>query len=278
MAERGYIEDENISYITYYIDQLEEVEPTAQSLVDANVDLILALGRPHALAAKKVTEGTEASVVFGICGDPVSVGLVDSMEQPGGNITGVSCTVGTASEEKRLELLTEVSPDLNRVFIAYDPNDPGLVAVYNAVIQAASRLDLELVTQEQTSAEEYSELLANLPGDIDAYFILNDPVSFTVISDILALSVERRFVVSSPLHNITQSGAFMSYGPDFFLVGKQVSRMADQVLNGADAGTLPVESGELLLAVNLQTAEAIGVEVPEAVLEQADIIYGVDEQ
>jgi putative ABC transport system substrate-binding protein len=273
MTKRGYIEGENIRYITHVVDDTGQLESIAKSLVDAKVDLILAIGRPHVLAAQQAAGGT-IPVLFGICGDPVQAGLVDSMEKPGRHTSGVTCSLGgSASDEKRLELLLGADPTVQRVFIPYNPDDLVMVELYNGVTQAAADMDVELVSQEIRTAEEYAEVLANFPPDIDAYFELSsNPLFAPHVADIVAVCLEQQIVLSTALLSITQVGGFMSYGPEFSLVGEQISRMADQVLQGTDAGTLPVESGELLLAVNLQTAATIGVEVPDDLLEQADII------
>jgi putative tryptophan/tyrosine transport system substrate-binding protein len=280
MTERGYVEGESVEYVLHSTNgDSDAVQSHLQAFLDADVDLIFAADRPTALAAQQLTSGTDMPVIFTICGDPVAAGLVQSLEQPGGNMTGLSCTVGASgSDERRLELLLELNPNLERVYVPYNPDDPGMVATYNGVVEAASRLGIEVVTTEIRSVEEYRAALANFPTDIDAYFALNDALGAVVVGDILAVTFEQSISLSTPVTSVTQAGALMSYGTDMFLNGEKVARLADQVLQGADPGTLPVEAGDLVLAINLQTAETIGLDVPEAILEQADTIFRGSEQ
>ena len=276
LAERGYIEGENITYlqIDHNGQSAEEVTAVLQSFVDADADLIFASARAFAQVAQVVIGERDIPLVFGMCGDPVSAGLVDSIEQPGDHTTGISCTIGTgATEGRRLELLLEINPGIQRIFTPYNSDDPAMTAIYGNVLTAASNLGIEVVTAEYHSPEEFLDVLTNIPADVDAYFAIADTIQGVLVTELISAATASDLGVSGPLVGLVSAGVLSTYGPDYVEMGHQIGRQADQIFQGTDAGVLPVEWGENRIGVNLEAAEVLGIVVPDAVLEEAHLIY-----
>jgi putative ABC transport system substrate-binding protein len=271
MTELGYIEGENITYIyegaTTDMDKLDAV---AQSLVAAGVDLILAITTPATQAAQKATAGTDIPVVFVPVTDPVGVGLVDSLKQPGGNITGI--TFG-AQEARRLEWLVQMVPTIEQIYVPYNPEDQSPVLALEAASEVAPKLGVELITRQVCNPEEVIAAIENIPEEADAIFLLPDSLISTRIFDFIKAAIELQLPTSGANVEIVKTGgALTSYGMEQISSGKQAARLADQIFQGIKPADLPVETAEFYLAINLKTAEAIGLDIPDEILLQADII------
>jgi putative ABC transport system substrate-binding protein len=256
MTELGYVEGKNITYIyegaTGNIDKLDSV---AQSLVAADVDLILSITTPATQAAQRATAGTDIPVVFVPVTDPVGAGIVDSLRNPGGNITGI--TFG-AQEARRLKWLIQVAPSIEQIYIPYNPEDQSAVLALETVREAATELDVELITRE-----------ARNPEEVDAIFLLPDSVVGAHTTEF----VELQLPTSAPNPKALEThGILTSYGWDQTAAGKQAAGLADQIFHGIKSADLPVETAEFYSAINLKTAEAIGLDIPDEILLQADII------
>jgi len=267
MTELGYIESENITYVyDGAADSIDKLDTVAQGLVDANVDLILSLTTPATQAAQRATTNTGMPVVFVPVTDPVGAGIVDSLKYPGGNITGV--TFG-AQEARRLEWLVQVVPTIKQVYVPYNPEDQSAVLALEVVKAAATTLGIEIVTQTARNAEEITSAIENIPERVDAIFILPDGLVTARFADFVKLQLP----TSGPNPGLLESaGALTSYGIDQIASGKQAARLVDQIFRGTQPADLPVETAEFSSAINLRQAEIIGIDVPDAVLEQADII------
>jgi putative ABC transport system substrate-binding protein len=267
MAELGYVEGENVAYIyegaTKSIDVLDSV---AQGLVEADVDLILSITTPATLAAQRATAGTDIPVVFVPVTDPVGAGIVDSLRNPGGNITGI--TFG-AQEARRLEWLIQVAPTIEEIYVPYNPDDRSAVLALEVVSEAAVALGVELITHEARNNEEITAAVENTPGEADAIFLLPDSLLGGRATEFVALQLPTS--AANP-GDLTMHGVLTSYGVEQSSAGKQAARLADQILQGVKPSDLPVEMADFYLAINLKTAKAIGLDVPYEILQQADII------
>ncbi|MBN2002083.1 MAG: ABC transporter substrate-binding protein [Anaerolineae bacterium] len=268
LTELGYIEGENVTYLggTIPMDQLES---TLQDMVNAKVDLILTTTTAASQAAQKATAGTDIPIVFTPLADPVGAGLVDSIKSPGGNITGLS---QGAYDAQRLDLFLQIAPDVKKIYVPYNPKDPAPVAGLAAITEVAPKLSVELITQEVNTPDEVTAALANIPEEADAIFLLVDSLVGTRVMDLIKISIEQRLPLSGGNADAVKDGTLCGYGPMQSFYGKQVARMADQILKGTPPSSLPVETAEAYLGINLQTAQAIGLEISDAVLRQADNI------
>ena len=271
MAELGYIEGDNITYIyegaTVDMGKLDAV---AQGLVAANADLILSITTPATKAVKRATAGTDRPVVFVPVTDPVKAGIVASLRQPGGNITGV--TFG-AQEARRMEFLIRLAPAIEKIYIPYNPKDQSPVLALAAVNQVAVNLGIELITREIRNPEELKAAIENIPAEADAVFLLPDSLLSTRMPDMVETATKLKLPVSGANVEVVKTfNVLTCYGFDQISTGKQAARLADQILQGVKPANLPVETAEFYLAINLKVAKVIGLDIPDEILRQAQII------
>ena len=271
MAELGYIEGQNITYRyggpTVHMDQLDTV---AQRLVEKDVDLILAVTTIATKAVKKATAGSDLPVVFVPVTDPVGAGIVDSLRQPGGNITGV--TFGS-QEGRRLEWFVQIAPQIKKLYVPYNPGDQSSVLSLQTVRGIAAKIGVELMTREILTQEELKAAIENIPAQADAVFLLPDSMISARLSDLTKAAIERKLPVSGANVDVVKTGNVLtSFGCDLILMGRQAARLTDQIFRGISPADLPVETAEYCLAINLKVANAIGLHIPDDVLRMANII------
>jgi putative ABC transport system substrate-binding protein len=270
MTSLGYIEGKTVVYLDKgIITDPAGLETGMKSLVDAKVDLILTVGILPAQAAKKATAGTDLPVLFAPGGDPAALGLVQSISNPTGNLTGIA--TGYQYPGLALNYLTTIVPNAKRVFIMYDP---ALAAApfIPSMKEAATKLGLEIILQEVHSNDDVTSALENMPANADAVFNLPDPWVNGRIADLVQATIKRKLPLLTTNATVVQAGALLSYSWDFAAVGKQAARLADRLLKGAKPSSLPIESPEFHLSINLQTAQAIGLTIPDDILRQAATI------
>jgi putative ABC transport system substrate-binding protein len=271
MTELGYVEGKNIRYLyDGPTTDMSKLSAAAQTLLAAKSDLILSITTPATLALKQATAGNGPSVVFAIVTDPVGAGIVDSMQHPGGNITGVAFGI---QETRRLEWLVRIAPEIKQIYVPYNPNDQSPVLALEMVRDAAEKLGVELITRQVYDPETVNDAVLNIPVEADAVFLLPDSLMATRVSDMATAATKRDLPTSiSNITSATKYDVLTAFGFDQHLCGKQAARLADQIFKGARPADLPVEMAEFYLAINMKTAEAIGLTIPDEVLRQADII------
>jgi len=270
MTDLGYLEGKNITYIYEGPVSADRLEAVAQGLVAAKVDLILAITTSATKAAQKATVGTNIAVVFIPVTDPVGAGVVASLTKPGGNTTGVTYTT---QEGKRLEWLLQVAPTIKHIYIIYNPKDQSPVLALKTVSETAAKLNIELITREATTTDEAMIAFENIPEEADAIFLLPDTVVSANALDMFKIAAELKLPTSGPNMKTVNVGALTAYGVDLAVAArKQAARLADQILKGTKPADLPVETAEFFSAINLKTAQTIGINIPDATLRQANII------
>ncbi len=271
MTELGYIEGENITYsYAGATGSVDKLDGAAQDLVKAKVDLILSISTPATLAAKKATADNNIPVVFVPLTDPVGAGVVNSLAQPGGNMTGV--TFGP-QEAQRLAWLTKIAPKVKRVYIIYNPNDNSVQLALKTAKATAAKLGLEIISHEASTPDEITAALTNFPENIDALYMLPDSQTELKLADILAFANTHHLPTSVANVERVKSGPLYSYAMKLGSAGKQSARLADQILKGIKPADLPVETTEFFLAINLKTAQDIGLTISDDILSQAETIY-----
>jgi putative tryptophan/tyrosine transport system substrate-binding protein len=273
LAELGYVEGENVSYVfagrPVSGDELDE---TLTNLVQSDVDLIFTAGTPTGVAAHAITTGTGIPVVFGVIADPVSAGVMDDLTIPGGNMTGVRLS---DNQGRRLQFLLDLAPGIRTVLVPFNPDDPAPSSALDQIIPVAKDLGLEIVQGHARTAGEAAGLMEHFPEDVDAIFMVPDSVVNAHIQELVALAIERKLPLSGPSMIQVEQGALTAYGIIHHNVGVQASAIADLILRGADPGTLPVQTAEVSLGINLQTAQAIGLDVSPDLIQQAGFIVRV---
>jgi putative ABC transport system substrate-binding protein len=268
MAEKGFVEGENVTYI--YNGPLgadaAKLEAEVQSFVDSKVDLVLALATPGTVAAQKVTAGTGVPVVFTPISDPLGAGFVESINRPGGNMTGVR---NGGFTPKNLEWLVTIVPDIKKIYAPYNPNDKSAIFARGLLLETAAKLNVEVVTPEVLNADEIPAVIANMPDDIDAIFCMSDSMILSKVADFVAAGNERKIPVTAVSRPHVEAGTLMGFGSEFITVGRQTANVAAQILNGADPATLPVEESEYFLFLNQKTADLLGITIPDEALKAA---------
>ena len=270
MLEYGYVEGENIIYLYNGPKAGDALAEEAAYMVE-NVDLLVGLATPGAVAAQKAVKDAAADipVIYAPISDPVGLGLADRITLPGNNMTGIK---SADFVPKELEWLLYIAPKTEKVFAPYNPNDGGAIYGYNLLVEAAQKLDVELITPTISSPEEIQAALDEIPDDIDAIFMLTDSLILSNIEVFVETSREKNLPLTSINYTQVEAGALMAYGPEFVSVGRQTARLIDQVLQGADPSTLPVEDARYFLYVNQKVANELGIIIPDEVLKAAEEI------
>jgi len=272
LADLDYVEGEDVNYVNADMSGgMAALESAVEDLMQKDVDLILCVTTPACQTAQKVTDGTDVAVLFVAVTDPVTAGLVEDFSDPGGNVTGiVSAAKGAVNEGRALEWLLQVAPDIEQVFVPYNPDDPVTLTKLGAVQDAAAKLGVELILQEVQSSDAAATIPSSIPENADALLTFSERVfNVSIVQELAAAAIERDLPCLAPG---VEYGALLSYAPTLSAIGRQAARLADQIVRGSSPADLPVETPEFFLTINLETADAIGLDIPDEVLRQADDI------
>jgi putative ABC transport system substrate-binding protein len=269
LRELGWNDGRNLAIVYRWAEGSNERNAgIAAEFVRLKVDLILAHGTQSVLAAKQATSAIP--IVAANFGDPVSTGLVASLARPGGNVTGLS-VMSPDLGAKRLELFREVLPGLRRLAILVDPTNPVNVLESHEVSATASRLGLTVVTLEIRGAEDIAPAFEGLMDRADALYIVGNPLILTNIARINTLALGARQPTIAIAREYIQAGGLMSYGPNYPDLYRRAAEFVDKILRGAKPADIPVEQPTRFdLVVNMITAKAIGLTIPETFLVRAD--------
>ena len=269
MAEFGYVEGRNVTYIyhgTLPADR-QVIQDEIQALLDQKVDLFLTLGTLPTLAAKHAVRGTDTPVVFAPVINPVEEGVVESITRPGGNVTGVQ---NGHTIPKVLEWLHQIVPTARQLYVLYHPRDRVALTAIKSFPEMAAALGVELVLNEVYSREEAIVTTKRLPKEA-AIFLVPSP-SLEPLADLIAAALTRGTAVAAQNPAYVQAGALLAYAPTPAAIGKQAARLVDQIFKGTKPTDLPVETAEFFLSINLRSANAIGLDIPNEILRQAHTI------
>jgi putative tryptophan/tyrosine transport system substrate-binding protein len=269
LRELGWIEGRTITIEYRWAEgRSERFAEIAAELVRRKVDVIVTSATEAIVAAKQAT--SVIPIVFAAAGDPVGTGLVASLARPGGNVTGLSIQQ-TDVAAKRLELLREVVPGLQRLAIWANAGSPSNVVEMAEVAATARTLGLEVATPEIRRAEDIAFVFEALKGRAEALYVCADPLATTNRTRINILAVGARLPTMHGTRDMVEAGGLMSYGPNFPNQFRRTADYVDRILRGAKPGDLPVEQPTKFdLVVNLTTAKALGLEIPPSLLARAD--------
>jgi putative ABC transport system substrate-binding protein len=263
----GFEDGRDVTFdIRFTEGKLNTIPAAAESLVKAGVNLIFTSQEAATHAAKDATE--TVPIVFTLVGDPVGAAIVNKLAQPGGNVTGVS-SLQTELVAKRLEVLKTLAPDIRRVWIFYYNVDLGTTPMITRALETAQRLKLDLVPRGVADADELKRMLQEFRrGDaVLAPESSNPELTIAIIEQSLARRIPAVFGTALWIGY----GGLISYGPDYYAQGVQAAALAAKILRGARPQDLPVEGADKIdLAVNLKTAELLGLTVPRKILLRAD--------
>jgi putative ABC transport system substrate-binding protein len=268
LREFGWIEGRTVVIEYYWAEgRSERYVEIAAELVRLKVDIIVTVGAA-ALAAKRAT--SVIPIVFAVAVDPVGIGLVASLARPGGNVTGLSLQ-STDLAGKRLEFLREVVPGFRRLAIMANVGYPAAVLEMGGVQATARALGLEAATVGIRRAEDIAPAFEELKGRAEALYVCGDPLVVTNRNRINTLALGARLPTIYNLRESVVEGGLMSYGPNFPDLFRRTGDIVNKILRGANAGEIPVEQPtKFELAINLKTAKALGLTIPESFLLRAD--------
>jgi putative ABC transport system substrate-binding protein len=265
MEEAGYIEGQNVTYIyngpAVNPDALDAI---FENLKNENMDLVLTFGTLATLRTKESFVDTNIPIIFGPVTDPVASGIVTNRIKPDGNITGIQTGNPTP---KRLEWLLRIDQDIKSIYVFNNPSDNCSLVTLESLQQTALIMNVDLVIADASTSDEISTALSAIPEDINAIFILPSAFFEANINQFVTVANESKLPLAAPATANVWSGVLTSYGHDNIPLGWQASGLARQILNGVNPGDLPIESAELFLAINLNTADIINLEVPYDILK-----------
>ena len=273
LRDLGYVEGRNV--VIEYRDAAgkpERLPALAAELLALKVDVILAAGEPHALAAKRATK--TIPIVFTATADPVASGLVTSLSRPGGTVTGLS-SVGPDLVGKRLELLKQVVPGVSRVAVLWQPgaaDERTERDLLKGTEVAARALGVRLQFVEARGPAEFEGAFAAMTkARAGALTVLGSPMLLIERRRLVDLAAKHRLPAVYPSRESVDAGGLMSYGANAADLYRRAATYVDKILKGAKPGDLPVEQPtKFELVINLKTAKALGLTIPASLLHRAD--------
>ena len=240
----------------------------ADEFIRLKVNVIVTYGTPPTKAAKQAT--TTIPIVFAAAADPIGNGLVSSLSQPGGNVTGLSLQQSDIVG-KKLELLRELLGGLHRLAVIGNVGNPATVLEIGEVKTAADKLGIDIVSLAIRRAEDVSPAFDALKGRAEALYVSTDPLIFTNVGRINTLALGARLPTIYNGREYIQSGGLMSYGPSYADLFRRAAEFVDKILHGAKPNDFPVEQPTRFeFVINLTTAKAMSLTVPASLLARAD--------
>jgi putative tryptophan/tyrosine transport system substrate-binding protein len=275
LRDLGYVEGRNV--VIEYRDaegKLERLPALAAELVALKVDVIVTVSTLHSLAARQATK--TIPIVFASVGDPVADGLVASLQQPGGNLTGLS-SLAPELVGKRLELLRDVVPGLSRVAVLWPPGALPERTATNMLkeAEAAARvLGVRLQFVEARAPAEFDKAFADMTKEhAGALTVLGSTMFLIERRRLTDLAARNRLPAVYPLREYADAGGLMSYGPIVADLYRRAATYADKILKGAKPADLPVEQPtKFELAINLKAARALGLTITPSLQQRAELI------
>ena len=271
LRELGWVEGQNLIIEYRWADgKIERLPDLAAELVRLKVDLIVAPAGSAALAAKNATSNIPIVMIFP--SDPVGLGLVASLSRPGGNVTGTTFTPGPEIFGKQLQILKETLPHASRVAFLSNPADPSFALQAREVEAAARTLGIRLQYVEARGPEEFDSAFAAMARERAEAILVGSEATFLVPrARIAELAAKGRLPTMFSYRESVEAGGLMAYAVNMRDFIGRAAAYVDKILKGAKAADLPVEQPtKFELTINLKTAKALGLTIPQPVLARAD--------
>ena len=267
----GYVEGRNITIERRYAEgRPERLSGLAAQLVELRVDIIMTVGAAATDAARKATK--TIPIVGVEMGNPVQQGFVASLAQPGGNVTGLATVPGPEIIGKNLQLLKEAVPHVSRVAVLWNPSNPGHPTVMQAVKAAAQTPALPLRSLEARGPNEFDSAFSAMVRDrADALLVVPDTIFLNYRTRLVDLAAKHRMPAMYGAAEFPEVGGLMAYGPSSSDQFRRAAYFVDKILKGTKPAELPVEQPtKFELVINLKTAKALGLTIPQSVRLRAD--------
>ena len=271
LAEGGFVQGQNVAIeFRWAHGQYDRLPAIAADLVSRRVNVITAVGGdPSPIAAKHAT--STIPIVFGIGSDPVSAGLVESFNRPGGNVTGVN-VLTNVMEPKRLGLLRELAPGAPLIGVLLNPNFPPAALQLQQIEQAARGVGQQITVARASTDEELDAAFATLIKErVDALLVAGDPYFDTRRERIIGFAARQRLPAIYHFREFAVAGGLLSYGIDLPDIYRQYGIYTAKILKGARPADLPVwQPTRFETVINLKTAKALGLKISDNLLSLAD--------
>ena len=268
LSDLGWVEGRNVNIEYRWAEgNSEHFAELAASLVHLNVDVIVTAGGA-VVPAKQATAAIP--IIFAVASDPIGTGLVASLAHPGGNVTGLSVQAPDLAG-KRVELLRELVPNLRRLAIMANQGYAAAAREMSEVQAAARTLDLETKLFEIHQSNDISAVIEALKGNTDALYVCIDPLTDTNQIMIAKSTTAARIPTMPGFRDGVRAGSLIFYGPNIVELFRRAADLVDKVLRGTKPADIPVEQPtKYELVINLKTAKALGITVPQSMLVAAD--------
>jgi putative ABC transport system substrate-binding protein len=270
LRQLGYTEGQTVAFETRSADgQLDRLPGLAADLVRRKVDVVVTAGSPAAQAAKNPT--TNIPIVMATGGDPVGLGLVDTLARPGGNVTGLT-TLSRELSGKRLEMLREALPRVSRMSMLWHRTSAIDGLLRRETEEAAQTLRIPFKAHGVDGPDEFARTFNAIVGDGAGAVLVATSTMFLVHRRELAeLALRHRLPTVFAFREYAEAGGLMAYGPSYTELFQRAATYVDRILKGTKPADLPVEQPtKFELVINLKTAKALGLTIPPAVLARAD--------
>jgi putative ABC transport system substrate-binding protein len=270
LAARGFVDGQNLVFVQRFADaHPERLDALAAQLKAANVDVIVTFGYPAAAAAK--VSAKDVPVVITGAGDPVATGLVDGLARPGGNLTGVT-ELSTDLSAKRLEILKDAVPNLQRVAMLWNAADLGMTLRYNAAEDAARVLGVKVQTLGVREPDDFEHAFAEMTRERpDAILMVSDALTMLNRKRVVEFANANRLPTIFETGVLVRDGGLMSYGPKQSEIGERAADLVARILRGARPADLPLElPTRFEFLINLKTAQSLGLTLPPRLVARAD--------
>ena len=268
LRELGYVEGKNLNVDFRWAEgDYARIPQLAAELVALNVEVLVTHSTPATLAAMRTTK--TVPIVMAVSGDPVPRGIIASLAHPGGNVTG-SAFFGPEMMAKRIELIRETMPRIKRVAVLLNPKNPGIATVLKATEATARSLKLEHHRIDAQGTDEFNgAFLAMAKKRIEAVVVLEDAIFLANRKMIADLAIQHR-ITPIGFSEFAESGGMIGYGANIPELFRRAAVFVDKILKGARPADIPVEQAtKFELIVNMKTAKALGIKIPNSILVRA---------
>ncbi len=273
LADKGYVDGENAD-INYQNSELDMslVASIAQGFVTDKVDVIVTIATPNSQAAISAAEGTDIPVVFSAITDPVGSGMVTSWEShPDENVTGISDMVAVADD---VDLIKQIVPEVEKIGTIYSAGESNSLFLVEKLKEACLLLGIEVVERTVATSADVLAASQSLVGLVDAIWIGTDNTVVTGLEALIGICEENDIPLFPSDDPSIERGGIACYGFDYYDIGYQTGEMVAKILGGVSATDIPVEKGEnVFLSVNVAAAEAMGVTIPQTLIDAAETVY-----
>jgi putative ABC transport system substrate-binding protein len=270
LRELGYVEGQNLVIEARWAEgRLDRLAPLMAEMVERRVDVLVTYSTPGGVAARKAT--STIPIVLGDIGDAVAAGLAMSLARPGGNVTGISMGMDQGMSEKYLQFLLEIVPNLSAVGIIGNPASPFVRQMAADLETVATRRGLKVWYFKVLDSKDIDSAMDQARRHTQAIVVIPDPLTREHREKLTALAIKHRIPAVYGLPEFVDAGGLIVYSADTVVWFRRAAEYVDRILKGASPADMPIEQPtNLKLTVNLKTARAMGLKMPEAILYRAE--------